>query len=64
MSFPMPSSDPPEREMQFFPRMTTAFPSKSADYRRVLWTGLYSQLVMMSIPEGGEISEEVCIFYP
>lgn len=59
MNFKTPSSDPPEREMQFFPRMTSALPSKSIDYRRVLWTGLYSQLVIMSIPEGGVISEEV-----
>ncbi|KAH6683523.1 cupin domain-containing protein [Plectosphaerella plurivora] len=58
MNFKTPSSDPPAREMQFFPRMTSALPSKSIDYRRVLWTGLYSQLVIMSIPEGGVISEE------
>jgi hypothetical protein len=61
MNFKTPSTDPPAREMQFFPRMTSALPSKSDDYRRVLWTGLYSQLVIMSIPEGGVISEEVGI---
>jgi mannose-6-phosphate isomerase-like protein (cupin superfamily) len=30
-----------------------------ADFRRVLWTGKHSQLVIMTIPAGGEIGEEV-----
>ena len=29
------------------------------DFRRVLWTGEHSQLVIMTIPPGGEIGEEV-----
>lgn len=32
---------------------------KSADFRRVLWTGEHSQLVIMTIPPGGQIGEEV-----
>ena len=32
---------------------------KSADFRRVLWTGEHSQLVVMTIPPDGEIGEEV-----
>lgn len=32
---------------------------KSADFRRVLWTGEHSQLVVMTIPADGEIGEEV-----
>ncbi len=32
---------------------------KSADFRRVLWTGRHTQLVVMTIPPGGEIGEEV-----
>jgi mannose-6-phosphate isomerase-like protein (cupin superfamily) len=32
---------------------------KSPDFRRVLWTGDHSQLVIMTIPPGGEIGEEV-----
>ena len=32
---------------------------KSADFRRVLWTGEHTQLVIMTIPKGGEIGEEV-----
>ena len=31
----------------------------SADFRRVLWTGKFSQVVIMTIPAGGEIGEEV-----
>ncbi|WP_214404251.1 cupin domain-containing protein [Pseudonocardia lacus] len=29
------------------------------DFRRVLWTGKHTQLVIMTIPAGGEIGEEV-----
>lgn len=57
--FKTPSSDPPKKEMVYFPDMTTALPSKSAEFRRVLWTGLYSQLVLMTVPIGGDIGEEV-----
>lgn len=32
---------------------------KSPDFRRVLWTGTKTQLVVMTIPAGGEIGEEV-----
>jgi mannose-6-phosphate isomerase-like protein (cupin superfamily) len=32
---------------------------ESADFRRVLWTGEHSQLVIMTIPAAGEIGEEV-----
>jgi mannose-6-phosphate isomerase-like protein (cupin superfamily) len=32
---------------------------RSPDFRRVLWTGEHSQLVVMTIPPGGEIGEEV-----
>lgn len=31
---------------------------QSADFRRVLWTGGHVQLVIMTIPPGGEIGEE------
>ena len=32
---------------------------QSPDFRRVLWTGKHTQLVIMTIPPGGEIGEEV-----
>ncbi|HSF26326.1 MAG TPA: cupin domain-containing protein [Actinomycetes bacterium] len=32
---------------------------QSPDFRRVLWTGAHSQLVIMTIPPGGEIGQEV-----
>ena len=31
---------------------------QSADFRRVLWTGEHTQLVIMTIPPGGEIGVE------
>lgn len=58
MSFKTPSSDPPTHDMVYFPDMTRFLPSKSTDFRRVLWTGLYSQLVLMTVPVDGEIGNE------
>jgi mannose-6-phosphate isomerase-like protein (cupin superfamily) len=43
--------------MEHFEIATVA--EKNPDFRRVLWTGKYSQLVIMTIPPGGEIGEEV-----
>ena len=35
-----------------------AVAEKSADFRRVLWTGEHTQLVIMTVPPGGEIGIE------
>jgi mannose-6-phosphate isomerase-like protein (cupin superfamily) len=43
--------------MEHFNIATVA--EQSADFRRVLWTGKHTQLVIMTIPPGGEIGEEV-----
>ncbi len=43
--------------MEHFTIATEA--EKSANFRRVLWTGEHSQLVIMTIPPDGEIGEEV-----
>ncbi len=43
--------------MEHFTIATVA--EKSPDFRRVLWTGKHTQLVIMTIPAGGEIGEEV-----
>jgi mannose-6-phosphate isomerase-like protein (cupin superfamily) len=43
--------------MEHFTIATVA--EQSADFRRVLWTGKNSQLVIMTIPPDGEIGEEV-----
>ena len=43
--------------MEHFTIATVA--ERSADFRRVLWTGEHSQLVVMTIPPDGEIGEEV-----
>ncbi len=32
---------------------------QNPDFRRVLWTGKHSQIVIMTIPVGGEIGEEI-----
>ena len=41
--------------MEHFDIARTA--EQSADFRRVLWTGKHSQLVIMTIPPDGEIGE-------
>lgn len=43
--------------MEHFTIATVA--EQSPDFRRVLWTGEYTQLVIMTVPPGGEIGEEV-----
>lgn len=43
--------------MEHFTIATVA--EQSADFRRVLWTGKYTQVVIMTIPVDGEIGEEV-----
>jgi mannose-6-phosphate isomerase-like protein (cupin superfamily) len=43
--------------MEHFTIATVA--EQSSDFRRVLWTGKHTQLVIMTIPPGGEIGEEV-----
>lgn len=45
------------RGMEHFRIGTVA--QESADFRQVLWTGKHSQLVVMTIPPGGEIGAEV-----
>ena len=43
--------------MEHFTIATVA--EQGADFRRVLWTGKHTQLVIMTIPVDGEIGEEV-----
>ncbi|EPE35373.1 RmlC-like cupin [Glarea lozoyensis ATCC 20868] len=59
MSSFKPNSGIPEHEMAYFPKMATALPASSSEFRKVLWTGLYSQVVIMTIPVGGDIGDEV-----
>ena len=42
--------------MEHFEIATVA--ERSADFRRVLWTGEHTQLVVMTIPPDGEIGQE------
>ncbi|GAA0449448.1 hypothetical protein Aca07nite_42860 [Actinoplanes capillaceus] len=43
--------------MEHFTIATVA--EQSPDFRRVLWTGKHTQLVIMTVPPGGEIGEEI-----
>lgn len=53
----VPGRDGYGRGMEHYTIVTEA--EKSPDFRRVLWTGKYLQLVVMTIPPGGEIGDEV-----
>ena len=47
----------PETQNQSLPIVDLA--RKNDEFRKVLWTGEKTQLVLMAIPEGGEIGGEV-----
>ena len=55
---PKMSSAPPKHEMVYFPKLTSEVRA-FGQFRKVLHTGLYSQLVSMEIPVGGDIGDEV-----
>lgn len=46
--------------MVHFLNMTIALPSNSGKLRRVLWTGPYSEVVLMTVPVDGDIGDKVC----
>ncbi|MCJ1374439.1 hypothetical protein MMC20_005671 [Loxospora ochrophaea] len=52
------TAGPPAKKMVHFPKMNSSLPSTSSDFRRVLWTGQYSQVLVMTIPPGGDVGEE------
>ena len=47
----------------YFPKMTSKLPASSGEFRKVLFTGLYSQVVLMTIPVGGDIGDEEGVPY-
>lgn len=51
--------EPPKHEMVHFLGLMSEKRS-FGDFRTVLHTGLYSQIVAMEVPVGGEIGDEVC----
>jgi mannose-6-phosphate isomerase-like protein (cupin superfamily) len=55
---PKMSSSPPKHEMVYFPQLTSEVRA-FGQFRKVLHTGLFSQLVSMEIPVGGDIGDEV-----
>ncbi|TKA72177.1 hypothetical protein B0A55_07882 [Friedmanniomyces simplex] len=52
------SADPPKHEMKYFKGLTSEVRA-FGQFRKVMHTGLYSQLVSMEIPVGGDIGDEV-----
>ncbi|KAK5696185.1 hypothetical protein LTR97_008605 [Elasticomyces elasticus] len=48
----------PKHEMKYFPGLTSEVRA-FGQFRKVIHTGLYSQLVSMEIPVGGDIGDEV-----
>lgn len=55
---PKMSSSPPKHSMVYFPKLTSEVRA-FGQFRKVLHTGLFSQLVSMEIPVGGDIGDEV-----
>ncbi|KAK1085027.1 hypothetical protein LTR33_002342 [Friedmanniomyces endolithicus] len=52
------STEPPKHEMKYFKGLTSEVRA-FGQFRKVIHTGLYSQLVSMEIPVGGDIGDEV-----
>ncbi|CDZ96507.1 RmlC-like jelly roll fold [Phaffia rhodozyma] len=52
-------SGPPAHKMAYFANMASSLPESHGEFRTVLWTGLYSQVVLMTVQPGGEIGDEV-----
>lgn len=52
-------NEPPKHEMVHFAGLLSS-KREFGDFRTVLHTGLYSQIVAMEIPVNGEIGDEVC----
>ncbi|KAK2755691.1 hypothetical protein FQN54_005840 [Arachnomyces sp. PD_36] len=52
------SDNPPQHEMAYFPGLMSS-KREFGLFRRVLHTGLYSQLVAMEVPVDGEIGDEI-----
>ncbi|ORY30781.1 RmlC-like cupin domain-containing protein [Naematelia encephala] len=50
---------PPPPKKMYHLEAINAIPSQYPEFRNVLWTGESSQLVVMTVPVGGEIGEEV-----
>ena len=53
------TSSPPKHKLYHYPALIQSSAIAEGNFRKVLHTGLYSQLVTMEIPVGGDIGEEV-----
>jgi len=54
----VPNKDIPKHEMVYLKGLANSTRG-FGEFRRVLFTGLYSQVVVMEVPVGGEIGDEV-----
>ena len=54
---------PPKHQIVYFKGLTSEV-REFGKFRKVLHTGLYSQLVAMEVPVGGEIGDEVSSIFP
>ncbi|GAB7343527.1 hypothetical protein MBLNU457_1537t1 [Dothideomycetes sp. NU457] len=55
---PKMSTEPPKHQMVYFPGLTSN-KREFGQFRKVMHTGLFSQVVGMEIPVGGDIGDEV-----
>lgn len=53
------SLDKPKHVPVYFPKITSLSAKDIPHFRKVVHTGLFSQVVLMNIPVGGDIGEEV-----
>ncbi|OSX65926.1 hypothetical protein POSPLADRAFT_1131964 [Postia placenta MAD-698-R-SB12] len=56
MAPPKPNTKPPKKAAVI--HNVAKIASESDKFRRVVWTGKHSQMVIMTVPVGGEIGEE------
>jgi len=56
---PRPTKMPAPPKKMHHLQAINSIPSQYSEFRNVLWTGESSQLVVMTVPVGGDIGEEV-----
>ncbi len=56
---PYPANMPAPPKKMYHLEAINSIPSQYPEFRNVLWTGESSQLVVMTVPVGGDIGEEV-----
>jgi hypothetical protein len=57
------ATSPPKHQMIHFPQLIAGTGIAEGNFRKVLHTGLYSQLVTMEVPVDGDIGDEVSLYF-